>query len=307
VLDATDASGLREAIALVYEDLDGEPGGPGEALAFSTGDISATPGPHTLVLPGALGKRISIQYIDGAGNLLLKSFKGRLFQAVPVEIRTSLLASSGSTSIVVFIGDFGALAAPVLSVDYGDGTAESFALVDANGSPTPIVQLQPDGSAIATVRHDYSGASGSVTVVATVSAEGAGGTDSATLSSCADIVGDFGLAAADIASCSFASQGTHVTFGLFMRGPIASDILYRVTLPTLGDTLVKYRGGTTFSSLPANLVVTPSGSTGLLFDFDAAAFGWDGVSAIGFTTETFTLPPTGPALADTAGEFDFIP
>jgi hypothetical protein len=311
VVDATDASGLREVIALVYEDADGLPGGAGSALPYTTGALAGAPGPHSLVLPDALGKLISLQYVDGAGNLLLKSFKGKLFEAIPVEIETSIFSTVGSTTIVVTIGAFDALGAPVLTVDFGDGTSASVPLVDANGDPTAIVQLQPDGSAIARVTHDYSGATAtSFTVVATVSADGAGGSDSALLTSCADAIGDFPTAAGDIVQCSFASQGTHVTFGMFMRGPVSADFQYRVELSELGGAQLKYNNGVAQGPAGARLVVTPSGANGLLFDFEAAAYGWDGLTPLAIEAKTQVgnagaFP--GAGFADTTGVLVFTP
>jgi hypothetical protein len=309
-LNAADASGVREILALVYEDDDGVPGGTGRALPYSTGNIAGVAGPHTLVLAGALGKLISIQYIDGAGNLLLKSFKGKLFEVIPVEIRTSVLSLGATTSIVVYIGDFEELAAPVLTIDFGDGTSAVYPLVDAAGNPTAIVEPQPDGSAIATVTHDYANvSSGSVTVVATVSAQGAGGSDSATLTSCSDPLGDFAVPAGDIVSCSFASQGTRVRFGLFMAGAISSDYHYRVDLPQLGSGQLKWNNGSAQGPSGAGLVVTPSGANGLIFDFDAGAFGWNGVSPISLVGRTQTGLPGGTQVgtADETSVLVFTP
>jgi hypothetical protein len=45
-LQATDPSGVREIIGLVYSDLDGVPGGPGQVVAHSTGNILGIPGPQ---------------------------------------------------------------------------------------------------------------------------------------------------------------------------------------------------------------------------------------------------------------------
>jgi hypothetical protein len=309
-LDASDASGLREVVALVYEDLDGTPGGPGRALAYSTGDISAASGPHSLVLPDALGKLLAIQYIDGAGNLLLKSFKGKLFEAVPVQIQTSIFSTSSTTQIVVSIGSFAGLSQPVLTIDFGDGTLQTFQLVDANGNPTSLVQLQPDGSAIVTVTHDYSGLTGSsVMVVATVHAQGAGGTDTATLVSCTDAVGDFFHPPGDIVACSFDSQGTQVSFGLFMRGPVSNEYQYRVHLPSLDGGMLKYNNGAAQGPAGANLVVVPSGTNGLVFHFDAGAFGWNGVSPIAIEGLTQSGVPGAPqtGFADSTGTLTFSP
>jgi hypothetical protein len=307
-LNATDASGVREILSLVYADDDGVPGGTGRAVPYSTGNIAGTAGPHTLLLPGALGKLISIQYIDGAGNLLLKSLKGKLFEAIPVEIRTSVLSVGATTTIVVYIGDFEELEAPVLTVDFGDGTSAVYPLVDESGNPTAIVQVQPDGSAIATVSHDYANVS-SATVVATVSAQGAGGSDSATLTACSDPLGDFAVPAGDIVACSFASQGTRVRFGLFMAGAISFDYQYRVKLPQLGGGLLKYNNGSAQGPSGAGLVVSPSGANGLLFDFDAGAFGWNGVSAISLVGETQTGLPGGQQVgsADETSVLVFTP
>jgi hypothetical protein len=305
-LNATDPSGVREIIALVFEDLDGLPGGAGQAVQFTTGNVLGTPGPYTLSLPEALGKLLSIQYIDGAGNLLLKSFKGKLFDAIPVKIETSVFSQTGTTTIVVSIGDFASLGTPVLTIDFGDGTGETFQLVDENGNPTSIVQLRPDGSALVTVTHDYSGVTASqVTVVAVVSAQGAGGSDTATLRSCTDPAFDFAEAAGDIVACSFESSGTHVDFGLFMRGAISSDYQYRLRFPELSSGLLKFSNGSAQGPSGANLVVTPRGVDGLLFSFDAGAFGWDGVSPIKIVGETQTGLPGG-AQVGTADETEVL-
>jgi hypothetical protein len=225
-----------------------------------------------------------------------------------VEIRTSVLSLGTTTSIVVYIGDFDELQAPVLTIDFGDGTSAAYPLVDEAGNPTAIVELQPDGSAIVTVTHDYGNVS-SATVVATVSAQGAGGSDSATLTSCSDPLGDFPVPAGDIVSCSFASQGTRVRFGLFMAGAISSDYQYRVDLPQLGGGQLKWNNGTTQGPSGAGLVVTPSGANGLIFDFDAGHFGWNGASPISLVGKTQTGLPGGTQVgtADQTSVLVFTP
>ncbi len=301
-VDATDASGLREVIALVYEDLDNLPGGPGRAVAFSTGNILNASGPFSLTLTGALGKLISIQYVDGAGNVLLKSFKGKLFEAIPVDIQTSVFSTAGLTTISVRIGAFATLAAPVLEVDFGDGSQLFLPLTDANGNPMPNVQLQPDGSAIVTVDHDYTGASGNAfTVVARVSAQGAGGTDTQVLYNCGDPLGDFENPSADLVSCSSAAVNGAASFDLNVAAaPATADFRYRVYFPGLGTELFLsgadvFPAGATFSLLP----------TGVRLTAPASAIGWDGVSPLDFRVET--LRRVGGALADSTLDFTLTP
>ncbi|MFI5319813.1 MAG: hypothetical protein ACHQ6V_09555 [Myxococcota bacterium] len=301
-LDATDASGLREVIALVYEDLDTVPGGPGRAVAFSTGNLTGSSGPFSLTLPGALHKLISLQYIDGAGNVLLKSFKGKLFEAIPVEIQTSVFSSTALTTVRVQIGAFTGLLGPVLEIDFGDGTSVFLPLTDANGNPAANVQLQPDGSAIVTVQHDYRGATGNAfTVVARVSAQGAGGTDSAVLYNCGDPLGDFENPRGDVVSCAAAAPSGSVSFDLNVAAaPAPADFKYQVSFPALGTVMYLsgadvYPPGASYSLLP----------TGVRLVAPASAIGWNGSSPLDFRVET--IRRAGDQLADQTLTFTLTP
>ena len=285
-LDASDASGLREIIALVYEDLDNQPGGPGRAIAFTTGSLVGAPGPHSLTLPGAMNKLISLQYVDGAGNVLLKSFKGKLYQAVPVEIETSIFSTNSVTTIEVRIGAFASLSAPVLEIEFGDGTSSVLPLTDASGNPAPFVFLQPDGSALASVQHDYTGASGNAfTVVARVSAQGAGGVDTETLYNCGDALGDVENPGADVVSC--ASGGPSgpsgvVAFDITLAGaPVTSSFRYRVSFPALGTSM--YLSGVDVFPIGVSFALLPSG---VHLEAPASLIGWDGASPLDFRVET---------------------
>jgi hypothetical protein len=301
-LDATDASGLREIIALVYEDLDNVPGGAGRALQFSTGNIVGVPGPHQLTLPGAMNKLISLQYVDGAGNVLLKSFKGKLYEAVPVDIETSVFARNALTTVSVRIGAFAALVAPVLEIDFGDGTSVVLPLTDANGNPAPFVWLQPDGSAIANVDHDYTGATGNAfTVVARVSAQGAGGTDTETLYNCGDPLGDVEIGSGDVVSCSASAPSGLASFDLNLAAaPSPSLFVYRVSFPALGTSLF-LSGGDVF---PAGASYSLLGS-GVRLEVPPAAIGWNGTSALDFRVET--LQRSNGSLVDQTLTFTLTP
>jgi hypothetical protein len=301
-LDATDPSGLREIIALVFEDLDAVPGGPGQALAFSTGNLTGASGPFSLTLPGAYGKLISIQYIDGAGNLLLKSFKGKLFEAVPVQIQTSIFSGSASTSVVVEIGFFAGLVSPTLSIDFGDGTSTTLALTDAQGNPTSIVQLLPNGSALVTVTHDYSGFAGNqLTVSVQMNAQGAGGSDSAVLYNCGDPVGDFADPSGDIVSCAVRQAGGLLEADLRVVGEQDSArFAYTMRFPAL-ESEVSLAGDQ----------VSPAGATaqllpdGVRFSLPPALIGWDGVSPLEVEARTSSAGSGAPA--DQAGPFSTRP
>ena len=82
-LNADDLNGLREIVAVIYEDGDGVPGGPGTLRSVSSGDLTGVAGPYTLTLPGAGGNPVAFQFVDTAGNVRLKSGKGRLLRALP--------------------------------------------------------------------------------------------------------------------------------------------------------------------------------------------------------------------------------
>jgi hypothetical protein len=286
----------------VYEDLDGVPGGPGRAVQYTTGNVLGVPGPHKLTLPNAMTKLLSIQYIDGAGNVLLKSFKGKLFQAVPVDIRTSVFTRGAPTTIQVSIAAFGALTAPVLEVDFGDGASSVLPLVDAQGNPASFVFPQPDGSALAFVQHDYTAVPGNaVTVIARVSAQGAGGSDTATLYNCGDARGDTEIPSGDVVSCTATTAGGVAAFDLNLAAaPATPQLAYRIEFPALGTSVAL--SGEDLSPSSATYSLLP---LGVHFEVPASAIGWNGVSPLDFrmvTTQrsngatvdqtlTFTLTP----------------
>ncbi|NJN52562.1 MAG: hypothetical protein HC809_13215, partial [Gammaproteobacteria bacterium] len=70
-----------------------------------------------------------------AGNLLVKSLKGALIIALDLDIRTSVMASFGSTTVTVLVSNFASLEGPVLTIDLGDGNTQVLALTDAFGNP----------------------------------------------------------------------------------------------------------------------------------------------------------------------------
>ncbi len=301
-LDATDASGLREVVALVYEDLDNVPGGPGRAVSYSTGNLTGIPGPHALTLPGAYGKLISIQYIDGAGNLLLKSFKGKLFEAIPVQIQTSIFSGIASTSIVVEIGNWAALTTPVLEIDFGDGTSAVLPLTNPNGSPAAFVQLLPNGSAIATITHDYTGFTGNaITVNVHLSALGAGGSDSAVLYNCGDPLGDFENPSGDLVSCGNSVSEGVLSMDVRVAGaPDTSTFVYRVRFPALGTEM--FLSGNDVSPAGVSATLLPDG---VRFTAPASAIGWNGASVLEFQPETARR--SNGNLTDAAGPFTLAP
>jgi hypothetical protein len=95
-----------------------------------------------------------------------------------------------------------------------------------------------------------------------------------------------------------------------MRGPISAEFQYRVELSQLGGAQLKYNNGVAQGPAGARLVVTPSGANGLLFDFEAASYGWDGVAPLAIEARTQignagVFPGTG--FADTTGVLVFTP
>ncbi len=284
VVAASDASGLREVIALVYTDADGTPGGPGSVTSVTSGIIPPAPGAtveRTLVLPNARGKQLAFQYVDHAGNLLMKSLKGALIVALDVDVRTSIIAVSGDTTITISVSNFAALSNPVLTMDFGDGTSQVLPLDAAN------VVVQPDGSALVSVSHTYGPNVITATIVATVQAGGASGTDTQILTRCADPKGDVYKADSDIITCAFSTNGTQVSIDLTVAGKISNSYEYAVYLPQSNKFLTWFCG---VASGPhgINLQITKIGTSTLRFTFNAAALGWSGTTPLQFKEKTRT-------------------
>ncbi|MEM7077564.1 MAG: dockerin type I domain-containing protein [Pseudomonadota bacterium] len=175
LLDATDPNGLREIVALIFRDDDGIPGGTGTVESVSTGPISG-PGPYTLTLPNARGLPLAFQFVDNAGNAILKTAKGALTRALQVGIATTSITAQNNAPVDLTLIDAANLEAPEVTVDFGDGAFATVELFDANGTPTTGVTIAADGSAAIALTHDYSGFSASsVTISANArSANGEG-------------------------------------------------------------------------------------------------------------------------------------
>jgi len=299
LLDASDESGLREIIGLVYADDDGVPGGSGAVTSFSTGDLTGQAGPYVLVLPGARDNRLAFQYIDAAGNLLQKSLKGSLISAVDVNILTTQVSSGGPTSLSVFVGGYEALDGASLEIDFGDGSAP--VVYDLSALPLPpgvTITLQPPAGSsgdcadpalvcdgVIVVEKDYGDApfGASITVVATIRANGAVGTDTAVLSRCGDAAGD-ASANADIVACSFSSSGTQVAIDLEVAGSIANGIYYKLVV---GNRLFWYLNGRAYCSFSGvSYTVKKVSSKRLRFTFDGSKVGWNGTSPFQFKERT---------------------
>ncbi len=132
-VQATDAltggSGIREIIALVYWNEADNASGTGVVESYSIrpeGSLTAEPFGHTFVLENARDQRLAFQYIDGAGNLAVKSQKGTLIEAVDVEIIETEIDIAGDSSITLFIGDFCRLQSPVISYSINSEEYGSF-------------------------------------------------------------------------------------------------------------------------------------------------------------------------------------
>jgi hypothetical protein len=289
-LNAKDGSGIREIIALVYRDDDGEPGGTGTATPYSVTERNQE-GVFELMLPDAFDNRLSFQYIDGAGNITAKTLKGALLRAIEVFIRTSVINLAGNTQIIVEIGDFINLTAPYLTIDFGDGTEPLILELDDPG----LYTLNPDGSGSATVviPYDYSGLTElSVTIKVVVRAAGALGTDEKTLSTCSDPQDVDGIPEADIVGCAVTSSGTNLTIDVILDGAISPDIQYRLVLPQT-DTQIKYSAGNVTGPKKIKPMAEAVDENRLSFSFDASRLGWDGASPFEFQFETQDGVPGG--------------
>ncbi len=161
-VQATDAltggSGIQEIIALVYWDADDNDAGTGVIESYSArpDSLTAEPFAHTFVLDNARDQRVAFQYIDGAGNLTVKSQKGTLIRAVDVEILSTEIDLINPNVMSLFIGTYCSLQTPSISVHVDGEETLSFTLdnppagvsVDINETTNPD---NPAGPCDATV------------------------------------------------------------------------------------------------------------------------------------------------------------
>ena len=174
-LDVSDPNGVRRIVALIYRDTGGN---TGVMEAVDSGPLSG-PGPFQLTLPNAAGVPVAFQYVDRAGNVLLKSGKGDAIQAYTVEIVSDTVAAGANSSVTIDVPGATSIEGAELAVDFGDGTFDNFMLFDVEGAPMPGVTLDVDGNARVTVPHDYSGQFGpTLTITATLQGDTATGFDS---------------------------------------------------------------------------------------------------------------------------------
>ena len=169
-----DASGLREIIALIY-DVDDGPLPRTGSIRSERMTVVGDP-PYTMTLPDAKGRPVGFQYIDNAGNVLLKTGKGKLIvPLVPLDAQvvTTDIVAGASVDLVFTLADADTLTDPTLTISFGDGSADTVALFDAAGTPLPGVSVAPDGTATVTVNHDYTGEAGPVLDIAVI-ARGSG-------------------------------------------------------------------------------------------------------------------------------------
>ena len=280
---ATDASGMREIIALIYEDDDGVPGGPGSVTSVPI-PVSGTTAVATQILPGAYRKRLAFQYVDAAGNVTAKTLKGSLLQSIEVNIATSVFNTQGQTLIIVQIENFDTLLAPYMTVDFGDNTERLvLELTNADGTPKDIVSLQ-DGNATITLSYDYSGyTEPQVTVATEVRASGAQGRDEATLFACSDPI-DALIADGDIVACGVDLLGDQILVDLYVAGNISNNVSYRLRIADTNQQ-IKYGAGAITAPNKLKAQVSPLGSDGLRFSFRASQAGYSG-GAFGFQLST---------------------
>lgn len=278
-VNAEDDNGIREVIALVYSDDDGEPGGTGKATAFT--ETERTDGAFRFELTEAYGNLVSFQYIDGAGNITAKTLKGDLLKAIDVSVTAEVsVAATGLTQITVTIADFGDLVEPVLTLDYGDGSEPLVLALDDDS-----LYDEATDSYTLVLERDYSALSALITIRAEVRAVGALGTAEATISTCFDPQGDGSRPADDIVGCGIISVGTQVMVQLVVDGAIAPDVQYRLVLPQT-NTQIKFADGAVTGPNKIQPVAYQSGVDQVTFEFDAGKLRWDGVSEFQFKLET---------------------
>jgi hypothetical protein len=280
-LDATDDSGIREIIALVYRD-DDESGATGTATQYPVTERNED-GFFELMLPDAFDNLLSFQYIDNAGNITAKTLKGALLRAIEVSIETTIINSAGNTEIIVLIGDFDTLISPYLTVDFGDGNGPQVFEFD---DPTLNVTVDTDGVATVVIEYDYSNVADPITIKVEVRAAGALGTDEKTISRCSDPQDFPDIAAeADIIGCSVTSDGTQLTIDVVLLGSISDSIQYRLVLPQT-NTQIKYAAGKVTGPNKIKPDADPVAENRISFTFNAGRLGWDGVSPFEFQFET---------------------
>lgn len=150
----TGGSGIREIIALVYWDEAENASGTGVVESYSvtpSDSQAAEPFAHTFVLENARDQRLAFQYVDGAGNLTVKSQKGTLIQAVDVEILDTDISIDGQSTLSILIGDYCALQGAVVSYSIDNALIGSFAVDNPPPGVTVTVDQNPDCNAILTV------------------------------------------------------------------------------------------------------------------------------------------------------------
>ncbi len=157
-VQATDAltggNGIREIIALVYWDEADNASGTGVVESYSiTPDsgLTAEPFGHTFILENARDQRLAFQYIDGAGNLTVKSQKGTLIQAVDVEIIETEINIAGDSSLAIFVGDYCVLQSAVVTYSINGEQIDSFAVDNPSAGITVDIERDATCDAVLNV------------------------------------------------------------------------------------------------------------------------------------------------------------
>ncbi len=320
-VSARDPNGMRAIVFLVYRPVDcaSSPGfaaecAEGRAGVIDSEEIVFTPGAggayptqvnETRVLAGAKGLRFAVQYVDTAGNVVMKSLKGALQQALETRILNAFISQSDN-DLLVFVQDLANLSNATLLVRVWNGEVDPESTVEAPFLST-LFELNIDGfgcsdptgtlscdleDGIITVGDLQVGdlADGSITIEVTVRAQGAFGRDVATIGPCLDAVDDVLdplLQDANFVGCGFRAEGTRVFVNMAVNGTISDAYQYRMTLLEFGGQ-VKLNDLSKVTGPPQSqpgFAISEDGTV-LTLSFDAASVGWDGVSPVTVSAET---------------------
>ena len=293
-LNAIDASGIREIVVVLFEDDDGVPGGTGTATSVTTGIVTGLPAPYVLVLPDAAAARLMIQYVGNDGTVSVSTGKGHLLAPVTMAI-ASTSYQQGPTDLTVDLGDVAGSTDATLTLEFGDGTAQTVEVFDADGVPGPETTVVGDDATV-TVTHDYSAAPATGVVLrALYEAPGSEAEDEQLLTlnvpaGCSDPAGDASDPSVDIVACDANASGSQLNFALDVGGATSLRTAYFVTArfsdgAVQHEVSLRYWFGRLFAyvdgqaQLPA-AVGASAGAAGATvnFSFDASTLGWNGTA-----------------------------
>jgi hypothetical protein len=245
-------------------------------------------------LENAKNNLFAVQYIDVAGNVLSKSFKGTLQRAIVVDVLNTSI-SVINTDLRVFVEDLIDLNNVLVTTRVcqgecdaaGEPVEELFEIADP--ALAGIIEVDEVANVITFLDFDTGQLSEDfVTIEVIVRATGAFGRDLVAISPCldaADDIAEANLQDANFVSCGFRAQGTRVFIDLVVNGEISDDFQYRARLEGFSGQIKLNDGFKITGPGGSQPSFTKSGNV-LTLSFDAARVGWDGVSPVTVHADT---------------------